>query len=219
MDQDPLLPRLEIGAPRDEAELSVILMHGLGADGYDFADVANALSETALPRRWRFVLPHAPQQAVTINAGMRMPAWYDILDLSQPRAVDWDTVEASRRQIDALVEDERAAKIVLAGFSQGGAMALHVGLRRQASIAGIIAMSGYLLESEALPCPARGADFPIALFHGDRDAVVLPLAAERSLHALSLAGHAPTLKIYEGMEHSVCDAEIRDVFAWLEELG
>jgi phospholipase/carboxylesterase len=215
---DSLLPCLEIGASPEEAELCVILMHGLGADGHDFEDFATGLSQAALPRKWRFVLPHAPEQAVTINMGMRMPAWYDILDLSQPREVDWDSVEDSRQNIDALLDRESAQKIVLAGFSQGGAMALHVGLRRQQSIAGILVMSGYLLESEGHPCPAKGADFPIGLFHGSADPVVPLAAAEQAQVTLGEAGFSPTIKVYEGMAHSLCEDEIRDAFEWLGNL-
>ena len=128
---EPLLPHLEIGAAREQAELSVILMHGLGADAYDFEDVAEALSLAAEPRKWRFVLPNAPTQTVTINIGMHMPAWYDILDMGQPRAVNWQTVAESAVSIEALLGNETAEKIVLAGFSPGAAMALHVGLRHQ----------------------------------------------------------------------------------------
>ena len=217
---EALLPCLEIGAARDEAELCVILMHGLGADGHDFADVAEALCAAAKPRKWRFVLPHAPEQPVTINLGMRMPAWYDILDMSQPREVNWDTVEGSRRSIEALIrQEEQAEKMVLAGFSQGGAMALHVGLRHQDSIAGILVMSGYLLEGEAHPCPAKAKDFPVGIFHGSDDPVVPLAAAERTLEVLGEAGFAPTHKTYAGMEHSVCDEELRDVFGWFDQIG
>ena len=146
---------LEIGAANEDADLCVIMMHGLGADGHDFADVAAAICKAALPERWRFVLPHAPVQPVTINMGMRMPAWYDILDMSHPRDVNWDLVVESQTGIEALIEQEPAPKLVLAGFSQGAAMALHVGLRRATPIAGILMMSGYLLESDAHPCPKK----------------------------------------------------------------
>lgn len=209
-------PPLEIGASPDEAALTVILMHGLGADANDFADVAQALCQAATPRQWRFVLPNAPVLPVTINAGMRMPAWYDILDLSHPRDVDWDTVEESRVNIDTLADREVAPKLVLAGFSQGGAMALHVGLRRTKPLDGILVMSGYLLESEAHPCPPRNGDCPIAILHGSADSMVPLAAAERTKETLTSAGHEPSMKIYQGMEHSVCDEEVQDLFAWLD---
>lgn len=198
--------------------MSVLLMHGLGADANDFADVGEALSRAAEPRKWRFVLPNAPVQSVTINMGMRMPAWYDIIDLSHPRAVNWETVEQSTRSIEALLARESAAKIVLAGFSQGAALALHVGLRNQDSIAGILMMSGYLLESDEHPCPEKTAGFPIGLFHGSDDPVVPAAAAETAVAILWENGYAASLKVYEGLEHSVFEDELRDVFRWLEQV-
>lgn len=214
---DKLLAHLEIGASLGEAELSVILMHGLGADAHDFEDVAEALSRAAEPRKWRFVLPNAPSLAVTINRGMHMPAWYDILDMSTPRHVDWDTVADSARNIEALLKRETAEKVVLAGFSQGAAMALHVGLRNQESIAGVLMMSGYLLEDEQHKCPEKveTAEFPIGLFHGSDDAVIPAVAARETSETLHAHGYAQTLKVYEGLEHSVFEDELRDVFAWL----
>jgi phospholipase/carboxylesterase len=193
-------------------------MHGLGADGHDFADVATLLSKAAQPRKWRFVLPHAPKMAVTINLGMRMPAWYDIIDLEHPRSVNWDTVAESTRNIEALLKAERAEKIVLAGFSQGAAMALHVGLRHSSAIAGILMMSGYLLESDEHPCPEKSAEMPIGILHGSDDEVVPLAAAEGTVAALDGAGYSPTFKVYQGMGHSVSEEEIGDVFAWLEQV-
>ncbi len=206
---------LEIGAAKEEADLSVILMHGLGADAHDFADVAHALSNAALPHKWRFVLPNAPEQAVTINMGMRMPAWYDILDMEHPRSVNWDTVSESQSGIEALLANESAEKIVLAGFSQGAAIALHVGLRHQSEIAGVLMMSGYLLASEEFPCPEKSSDIPIGMFHGTADPMVQFEAAKQASADLESAGFAPSLRAYEGLQHSVSEEEIRDVFAWL----
>ena len=150
--------------------------------------------------------------------GMVMPAWYDILDMSQPREVNWDSVEESHKRIETLAENEPAPKLVLAGFSQGAAMALHVGLRRQASLAGILVMSGYLLENGEHPCPDKAADFPIAIFHGSTDPVVPLAAAQQSMATLGAKGYSPSFRVYDGMEHSLCDEEIRDVFAWLSTL-
>jgi phospholipase/carboxylesterase len=215
---ESLLPGLELGAPLNEAEMTVILMHGLGADGYDFADVAEALAQSAAPRKWRFVLPHAPEMPVTINMGMRMPAWYDILDLSHPREVNWATVDQGQRMIEALMAREKAPTLVLAGFSQGGAMALQVGLRNQSRIAGIISMSGYLLFSENQTCPEKEADFPIGMFHGNADQVVALQAAQTGEAKLKEKGYLPTLKVYPGLPHSVSPVEIQDVFNWLSHL-
>jgi phospholipase/carboxylesterase len=214
-----MLSPIEIGSSREEAEVCVLLLHGLGASGHDFADVAQILSQAAAPRKWRFVLPHAPMQPVTLSGGMRMRAWYDIIDLSHPRNVNWDTVAESHETVVTLIAEEPATNIVLAGFSQGAAMALHAGLRSDADrnrIVGILMMSGYLLESEAHPCPTKTSDdFPIGLFHGTADPVVPFEAAERTVEALTEAGYAPTLTAYPSMEHSVWDEEIRDVFEWL----
>lgn len=216
---ESLLPRLEVGASREEAELTVILMHGLGADGHDFADVAEALSLAAKPRKWRFVLPDAPVQPVTINMGMSMPAWYDILDLTATREVNWETVEESARAIQNLMAHESAKELVLAGFSQGAAMALHVGLRNQDAIAGVFMMSGYLPVADAHPCPEKAADFPIGIFHGKDDTVVPVIAATQTVDVLEMAGYAPDLKIYDGLDHSVSEDELRDVFRWLDQLS
>lgn len=210
------LPFLEVGAPNHEAEFCVIWMHGLGADGHDFEDVASALADAAMPRKWRFVLPHAPSQRVTINMGAVMPAWYDILELEHPRAVDWGTVEASRKAIEALMAKENAEKIVLAGFSQGAALALHVGLRHQTEIAGILALSGYLLESDAHPAPEKAAEVPVGIFHGKEDSVVPFAAAQEALASLRTIGFTPDFKAYEGLDHGVSPEEIRDVYGWLE---
>lgn len=215
----PALPYLEIGASREEAEMSVILMHGLGADGHDFSDLAQMLCQSAVPRKWRFVLPHAPKLAVTINMGMVMPAWYDILQLNHPRAVNWDTVQESQKNIETLMGVETAEKIVLAGFSQGAAMALHVGLRHQSETAGILMMSGYLLESEDYPCPAKSGDVPIGIFHGSHDPVVPLIAAQESVATLKETGYSPIFKTYAGLEHSVSEEEIRDVYDWLSGVG
>jgi len=210
---------LEIGASKEDAELCVILMHGLGADGHDFEDVATMLCQAALPSRWRFVLPHSEEIPVTINMGTRMPAWYDILDLSQPREVDWATAEASQKQIESLIAAEAASKIILAGFSQGAAMALQVGLRNQSRVTGILMMSGYLLESEAHPVPPCEGVRPIGILHGNADDVVPIKAAEVALNSLKTAGYAPSFKSYVALAHSVAEEEVRDVFAWLKEHG
>lgn len=219
IDDSAKLEFLEIGAARGDAELCVILMHGLGADGYDFEDLAELLCRTALPKRWRIVLPHATELPVTINMGVRMPAWYDILGLSHPREVNWETVEASTSKIESLIATEPAGKLILAGFSQGAAMALHVGLRNPSKVSAVAMMSGYLLESDERPVPPLESDLPIGIFHGSADEVVPFQAAEMTLQALSAAGYAPTFKPYPGLAHSVSDEEIRDLFQWLLKHG
>ncbi|MEP4077902.1 alpha/beta hydrolase [Haloferula sp.] len=211
------LPYLEIGVAREEAELTVILMHGLGSDGHDFADVAQMLYEAARPRRWRFVLPHAPKIPVTINMRVPMPAWYDILDLSNSRKVDWETVATSQKQLEAIIANEPAEKLILAGFSQGAAMALHLGIRHQDRISGVLAMSGYLMQAAQHPVPRSEGPLPINILHGNADDVVPIKAAEEALNSLKLAGFTPAFKSYIALAHSVSQEEIRDVFDWLSE--
>lgn len=217
MSESPL-STIEIGATREEADLTIILMHGLGADGHDFADVAETLSKTALSRSWRFILPHAGSIPVTINNGMTMPAWYDIISLTHPREVDWDTVHHGQAQIETLMTQESANPLLLAGFSQGAAMALHVGLRNQSKITGILMMSGYLLESPEHPAPAPEQNLPIAIFHGQDDDVVPLKAAETTLSILRSTGYDPSYQTYPGLPHSVSQEEVHDAFDWLIKL-
>ncbi len=212
---EALLPAVEIG-PAD-AEASVIWLHGLGADGHDFEPVVAELGLAGV----RFVLPHAPPRPVTINNGYVMPAWYDILGMDFTAAEDAAGIEQSRQRIEALIARERArgvpaGRLVLAGFSQGGAIALHTGLRHPEPLAGILALSTYLPLADRLPDerhPAN-ADTPIFMAHGLHDPVVpLPLA-EASRQRLETLGYRIEWHTYP-MEHGVCSEEIADLRAWL----
>jgi len=209
--------------PLEKADASVIWLHGLGADGHDFEPVARQLAE-AVTRRTRFIFPHAPVQAVTINGGMQMRAWYDILDTHIGRRVDTDGVERSAAAACALLDAEMergidARRIVLAGFSQGGAVALHAGLRHERRLGGIMALSTYLAVREGLENEASAAnrDAPIFLAHGSQDPVVplgLSEAARVDLRAL---GYRVQCHTYP-MPHSVCAEELRDISCWLEDV-
>ncbi len=199
---------------------SVIWMHGLGADGHDFVDVVPELGLPARPGV-RFVFPHAPMRPVTINGGYVMRAWYDIRDDGGVRREDAAGVRASRKAIEALIAREKergvpAAAIVLAGFSQGGAMALHTALRHPERLAGVMALSCSLPLAEALAAEAAPAnrDVPIFMAHGTHDPMI-PMA--RALRAReTLAGLGYRLECHEyPMPHSVCLEEIRDISAWL----
>jgi phospholipase/carboxylesterase len=199
---------------------SVIWMHGLGADGHDFVDVVPELGLPARPGV-RFVFPHAPMRPVTINGGYVMRAWYDIRDDGGVRREDAAGVRASQKAIEALIAREKergvpAAAIVLAGFSQGGAMALHTALRHPERLAGVMALSCSLPLAEALAAEAAPAnrDVPIFMAHGTHDAMI-PMA--RALRAReTLAGLGYRLEWHEyPMPHSVCLEEIRDISAWL----
>ncbi|MBI4246774.1 MAG: carboxylesterase, partial [Candidatus Rokubacteria bacterium] len=178
-----LLDAVEIEtAPNPTA--AVVWMHGLGADGHDFEPIVPALGLPAKPAV-RFVFPHAPRQRVTINAGMVMRAWYAVRDDGGERREDEAGVRAAQKLIEALVEREKArgvpaGRLVLAGFSQGGAMALHTGLRHAERLAGILALSCFLPLADALAAEAGPAnrDVPIFMAHGTHDAVI-PLARAR----------------------------------------
>lgn len=199
---------------------AVIWLHGLGADGNDFAPLVpelHLLARLAI----RFIFPHAPIQPVTINNGMAMRAWYDILNVDLVRREDEQGVRDSQKAIEALVarENQRGIandKIVLAGFSQGCAVALHTGLRASRPLAGIMGLSGYLPLAEKFGAERHSAsqDTPIFLAHGKHDPVVAIERAEASYQPLRDMGYSITWKTYN-MQHSVCPEEISDIAAFL----
>ena len=212
---------VEIGPP-GPAEASVIWLHGLGADGHDFEPL---VPELGLGEAVRFVFPHAPYRPVTINAGYVMRAWYDIaspaIDAAQDAAQDAAGIEASAEQVNALIarEVERGvppARIVLAGFSQGGAIALHAGLRQPDPLAGLLALSTYLPLSERLPAEA-GADHRVPLFmaHGTDDPIVPIDLGRASRDRLEAEGYSVHWHEYP-MGHGVCAEEVSDIREWLK---
>jgi phospholipase/carboxylesterase len=201
-------------------QATVIWMHGLGADGHDFEPIVPELDlPAALPVR--FVFPHAPHRPVTINRGMVMRAWYDVRDDGGERREDEAGVRASQDQIEALLAREKArgvaaSRLVLAGFSQGGAMALHTGLRHRERLAGVLALSCFLPLAGTLAAEASPAnrDAPIFLAHGTHDAVI-PLGRARHARAV-LEGLGYRVQWHEyPMPHAVCAEEIADVARWL----
>jgi phospholipase/carboxylesterase len=213
-----LLDAIQLETGRDPAA-SVIWLHGLGADGRDFVPIVGELDLPAAPIR--FVFPHAPVQPVTINNGMRMRAWYDIVADDLARREDERGVRASQGLVEALVARERERgirpeRIVLAGFSQGGAIALQTGLRHAERLAGIMALSTYVpiaaaLEAERNPA---NADVPIFMAHGTQDPII-PLAhARRSRELLERLGYPVEWHEYV-MPHSVSPHEIQDIGTWL----
>jgi phospholipase/carboxylesterase len=215
---------IETGPQPDAA---VIWLHGLGADGHDFEPI---VPELRLPGslRIRFVFPNAPLRAVTINGGMRMPAWYDILQLGSQDggraavgAEDEAGIRASQAQVEQLMAREQARgvplqRIVLAGFSQGGAIVLHTGLRQPAPIAGIMALSTYLPLAAKLAAErsAAGAGVPIFMAHGRHDPMIQMGRALASREALEQLGYKVEWREY-AMPHSVCAQEIADMAAFL----
>ena len=212
-----LLDAIEIETGKNPTA-SVIWLHGLGADGNDFAPI---VPELRLPKAGiRFVFPHAPVRPVTINAGMRMRAWYDIADGANRRE-DERGVRASQVLIEALIgrEKERgtkAGRLVLAGFSQGGAIALHTGLRHPERIAGIMALSAYVPVEEKLSAEASTAnrDVPIFMGHGSDDPIIPLVRAEQSRNLLKSLGYPAEWHKY-AMPHSVCPEELADIGTWL----
>ncbi|MCC6136552.1 MAG: alpha/beta hydrolase fold domain-containing protein [Candidatus Contendobacter sp.] len=215
-----LLNTLEI-EPAGPAHSSVIWMHGLGAGARDFEPI---VPELKLPVELgiRFVFPNAPIRPVTINNGMQMRAWYNVLSLDLPRQEDAEGVYASEQAINVLLEREKqrgipAERIVLAGFSQGGVMALHTGLRYPERLAGILALSCYIPLAARLSNERGSANqaTPIFITHGDYDAVIPMRYGQQSVDLLRSLGYAVEWSDY-GMGHEVCWEEIRDVAQWLQ---
>lgn len=216
------LETVEIEPADGPAEAAVLWMHGLGADGHDFEGIVPYLRTPSLPRV-RFVFPHAPVRPVTLNFGMEMRAWYDLVgdDLRTLRH-DEAGVRDSAAAIEALVVRERergvpAERIVLAGFSQGGAMALHVGLRHGERLAGIAALSCFLVLGESLPAEAAEANrrTPILWCHGTMDPMVPLRMGQVGAERLRALGYDVAWRTWP-MQHEVCLEEIHEVAAFLE---
>ena len=199
---------------------SVIVLHGLGADGNDFVSTAQELDLAAIGNV-RFVFPHAPVMPVTINNGYRMRAWYDILGSELVRREDEQGLRASLQEVDALIAREKergiaAGRIVVAGFSQGCAMALMTGVRHKERLAGIAGLSGYLPLAGATAAERSDANAltPIFMGHGMQDPVVPIERGRASRDQLQALGYTVEWHEYP-MPHSVCMEEIQDLNAWL----
>ena len=217
-----LLPRVELeSAPQPTA--AVIWLHGLGADGHDFAGLVPDLDLSGCPPI-RFVFPHAPSMRVTVNGGYMMPAWYDILGPNLVSQQDAAGIQASERAIVALIAHEvargiPAERIVLAGFSHGCAMALHTGLRLPQRLAGIMALSGYLPLADRITAErhAANAQTPVFMAHGTQDPVVVIARGEDSRDALVALGQPVAWHSYP-MPHSLHPQEIADISAFLAQV-
>jgi phospholipase/carboxylesterase len=202
------------------ARAAVIWMHGLGADGHDFEPI---VPELDLPDGLsvRFVFPHAPLRPVTINGGAVMRAWYDVTGLGGVRREDEQGVRASQQDIEALIEREKkrglaAGQIVLAGFSQGGAIALQTGLRHPERLAGLVVLSSFLPLANALAAEVSPAnrDVPIFMAHGTHDPMIPLVRGRESRDRLLALGYRVEWHEYP-MPHSVCAEEIADLSTWL----
>ena len=214
-----LLPCIEIETA-DHPTAAVIWLHGLGADGNDFASLLPQLDLAGCPGI-RFIFPSAPSMPVTVNGGFVMPAWYDIIGRSSNELEDESGIERSAKAIEALIERERSRgiapnKIVLAGFSQGCAMVLHTGLRYPHALGGIMALSGYLPLKDSFIKNRNPANqqTPIFMAHGEWDSVITLERSEHSKDLLETNGYAVQWQTY-AMEHSVHPHEIVDISHFL----
>ncbi|MFT5760783.1 MAG: phospholipase/carboxylesterase [Alteromonadaceae bacterium] len=205
--------------PTTDATATVIWLHGLGANGHDFEPIVPELN---LPQDLaiRFVFPHSPSIAVTINGGMVMPAWYDIMDMSIDRKVDLQHLNASAKAIQALIDREiergiEANRIILAGFSQGGAVAYQAALTYNQPLAGLLVMSTYFATKETIQIDDSNKYLNINIMHGSLDPVVDPLLGEQALETLINKGFQPSYKHYP-MQHCVCAEQISDISDWLQ---
>jgi len=204
---------------QQKVNASVILLHGLGADGHDFEPIVQKLN---IPNV-RFILPHAPEMAVTRNSGYIMPAWYDLYGVTGSNKEDDDGINHSQHYISSLIQKEldrgiAAERIVIAGFSQGGAIALHTALRYPKKLSGVLALSTYLpvkakLASEANPA---NATIPIFMAHGVFDDIITLDMCKISLQTLQSNHYSVSWHEYD-MAHSVCLEEINDIRGFLKQ--
>jgi phospholipase/carboxylesterase len=217
------LPTVEIET-RADPEAAVIWLHGLGADGHDFEPVVGQLDVAELPPL-RFVFPHAPLRPVTVNGGMVMRAWYDIFSVDfHSRREDDEGIRESARRLAQLAARENTRgiadnRIVLAGFSQGGAVALHAGLRHPRRLAGVLALSAYLPLASTLAAEAHGANRKVSVFmaHGWSDPVIPFDVGQDSARLLAASDYPVEWHAY-AMEHGVCMTELSDIGRWLAEV-
>lgn len=215
---EELLPAVVI-EPNRPADSAVIWLHGLGADGHDFEPIVPemGLEDMAI----RFIFPHAPMRPVTINNGMVMPAWYDITAPDLSEGQDAKGTRESEQQIHAWIQNQiesgiAAERILLAGFSQGGAIALHTGLRYPHTLGGIVALSTYLPLADTVADEKHAANqnIPIFMAHGNGDPIIPINGAQRSRDRLIQLGHEVEWHEY-AMPHSVCPSEIEAIANWL----
>ena len=212
-----LLPH-EIVETDEHPEYSVIWLHGLGASGHDFVPI---VPELRLPTeaKVRFIFPHAPARPVSVNGGYVMPSWYDIYEMDIDRKIDVPQIQASAKAIHQLIDQEVAhgipsQHIVLAGFSQGGAVAYQAALTYPKPLAGLLAMSTYFATPELCELSDHNRKLPILVQHGTADAVVPESLGQRAIKRLTDQGWSAEYKTYP-MDHEVCLEQIQDISTWL----
>lgn len=214
------LPFVEVvHSPAMVPDASVIWLHGLGADGHDFVPV---VQELGLPESMsvRFIFPHAPEIPVTINGGYVMRAWYDILEMSLERKVDSVQLEANAKAIHALIEQEisrgiRPERIVIAGFSQGGAVAYQAALTCPSPLAGLLVLSSYLATAETLTVNPANEHMPVLIQHGTQDDVVPEVLGERAVAALASKNISADYQTFS-MAHTLCLPQLQSISSWLQ---
>ena len=200
---------------------SVIWLHGLGASGHDFEPIVPELG-LAKDAAVRFIFPHAPQIPVTINGGYVMPAWYDILEMSLNRKVDVAQIAASSEMINEIIDGEIAKgidsqNIIIAGFSQGGAVAYHTVLTNTRKLGGLLALSTYFATAEQIKSVTVNDDIAVKIDHGDFDDVVPAALGVQAAESLKKLGLNPVYRTYP-MAHQVCLAQIKSIGDWLNDL-
>lgn len=214
-----ILPALEKNyLPDRDVKASVIWLHGLGADGNDFAPIVPQLN-LSLDFGVRFIFPHAPAIPVTINSGYVMPAWYDIKQVDVDRHVDNEQLQESASRIHDLIDREiergiQSTRIIVAGFSQGGAVSFEAALSYEQPLAGIMALSTYFATVGTIKINAIQQSIPILICHGEHDPVVSESLGKRSRASLEKLGFDPEYHSYP-IEHSVCPQEIEDIGKWI----
>ena len=216
----PLLETVEMqtGSIEKDPVASVIWLHGLGSDGHDFVPI---IEEFKLPEGVRFVFPHAPVRPITLNNGYMMRGWYDLSSLELTDSQDILGIQNTSAVVTNLIEREIKAgivpeKIILAGFSQGGAIALHCGLRIEQPIAGIIGLSTYLPVADTLAAEKSAYHPPILMMHGTQDDIIRYDYARQSADQLIEMGYAVKWHEYP-MQHTVCLEEVQEISAWIKE--
>lgn len=217
-----LLPCIVRETPSDKpVDAAVIWLHGLGADGNDFAPI---VPELRLPASMsvRFIFPHAPSLPVTINGGYVMPAWYDILSTDVSRRVDEIQLRRSAAAVHAIVEQQQGLgidtrRIILAGFSQGGAVVLEAGLSCQQPLGGILSLSSYFPTAHSVTIAEANKVLPVRICHGTQDPVVSETLGLQSVESLKTLGYQPVYSHYP-MPHSVCPPEIQDISRWFQQI-
>ncbi|SDO73283.1 alpha/beta hydrolase [Desulforhopalus singaporensis] len=204
-----------------EPDSAVIWLHGLGADGNDFAPI---VPELRLPSGLgvRFIFPHAPSIPVTINGGFVMPAWYDIVEMDIDRKIDLDGLLASAALVRAFVDREQdrgidTRRIIVAGFSQGGAVAYQVALSYPKPLGGLLAMSTYFATGSTVTPTSCNQDIPVMVHHGSYDSVVPEQLGQQAASSLKSRGYTVHYRTYP-MEHGVCPEQIGDISHWLQQL-